>query len=188
MKTGLFFGSFNPLHNGHLQIAQKSLEYHLDKIWFVVSPLNPLKNESGLIPAEDRLIMAKQALEKYPDFEVCDIEFNMPRPSYTINTLEALHSQYPELNFVLIIGSDSLDQFHLWKDFNRILQNYHIIVYPRKPDYTIPKSYQLFNIAVIKSALLPISSTQIREMIRNKQDFSALVPSEVYKYLSIRSI
>jgi nicotinate-nucleotide adenylyltransferase len=187
MKTGLFFGSFNPLHNGHLQIAQNRLNIILINMVCRQSSQS-IKNESGLIPAEDRLIMAKQALEKYPDFEVCDIEFNMPKPSYTINTLEALHSQYPELNFVLIIGSDSLDQFHLWKDFNRILQNYHIIVYPRKPDYTIPKSYQLFNIAVIKSALLPISSTQIREMIRNKQDFSALVPSEVHKYLSIRSI
>lgn len=188
-RIGLFFGSFNPLHNGHLHIARSALlQLKCSEIWFVISPLNPLKDEYSLFPATDRLNMVKEALKEIPEFKVCDIEFSLPKPSFTVDTLDKLREIYPSYEFILIIGSDSLDQFSRWKNYLYILENYQIAVYPRKPNYTIPEEFKKFNIIILNDIILDISSTLIREMIINKSDFSHLVPQEIYNYLYFNSL
>ena len=183
MKVGLFFGSFNPIHIGHLAIANYILEYsNLDEIWLVISPQNPLKKKKTLLNEYDRLKMVELAL--YDDFKIkaCDTEFNLPKPSYTIDTLTYLSEQNPKHNFVLIAGTDNFQSFHKWKNYEQILDQYMIYVYPR-PGYDLGKFDKHNNIKLINAPLMEISSSFIRDSIKNNKDIRYFIPSEVYKYI-----
>ena len=164
-KIGIFGGSFNPVHRGHLMLAQWLLhEMDFDEIWFVVSPSNPLKHQADMANEEQRLAMVRLALAGHPRLRECDIEFSMPRPSYTINTLRELSLRYPGYNFTLIIGADNWQVIDLWRSADEIIRDYGIIVYPRKgSDIThdnLPEGVKLSNAPVIE-----ISSSMIREVI-----------------------
>ena len=132
IKTGIFGGSFNPIHIGHLALANYLCEYgEVDEVWFLVSPHNPLKEEKELWDDEFRLELTRLAIGDYPKFSVCDIEFHLPKPSYTITTLDALKRQYPERDFTLIIGSDNWEIFNKWHKPQEIIDRYHLLIYPR---------------------------------------------------------
>ncbi len=188
IKTGIFFGSFNPIHIGHLIIANTMLERAaLDKIMFVVSPQNPLKEKSNLLPEYDRLEMVRRAVYENYDFEVSDIEFHMPRPSYTIDTLTYLFDKYPKREFSVIIGQDNLEQLPKWKNFEKILDYYPLLVYPRanskKSDLeTNPK------IQLIEAPIIEISASFIRENVRKGLSIKYLVPQEVEEYILQKKI
>ncbi len=184
MKTGLFFGSFNPVHIGHLALANYIIEYtDLDQLWFVISPHNPLKKKETLLSDQIRLEILELALEEDNRFAICDIEFRMPKPSYTIDTLTYLTEKYPKYEFVLIMGSDSLPTFHKWKNHELIISKFHRLIYPRlsesKPDYNKHP-----NITFLKNApIIEVSSSFIREAISNGKDIRHFLPSEVYNYI-----
>jgi nicotinate-nucleotide adenylyltransferase len=167
MKIGLFFGSFNPIHNGHLIIANHILnESGIDKVWFVVSPQNPFKNADSLLNNYDRLHLVRKAIENDPRMKASDIEFHLPKPSYTVTTLVYLKEKYPEHEFVLIIGSDSFQNLSKWKNFEIIVNNYRIIIYKR-PGFEISNNIRA-EILVMDAPLLEISATYIRELIKKK--------------------
>ena len=180
--TGLFFGSFNPIHNGHLNIAEYILQQqYCEEIWFIISPQNPFKQEIHLLEENLRLKMVEAALNAHPQLKACNIEFNMPRPSYTIETLQKLSNLYPDKKFALIIGEDNLKNFHLWREYERIAATYLIYVYPRPSVHTTNIYFP--NLVRIKAPLSKISSTEIRQMIREGKDISALVPSAALKLI-----
>ncbi|MDI1235810.1 MAG: nicotinate (nicotinamide) nucleotide adenylyltransferase [bacterium] len=182
MKTGLFFGSFNPLHVGHLIIAQYILnEANLDKIKFVVSPHNPLKIKDELIAQDLRMEMVKLSIEDNFQFEIETIEFQLPQPSYTIDTLEALMAQYPEEAFYIVMGSDSLANIHLWKAYERILA-YPMLIYKRDANFINPFPDRP-NIHVYDSPILNISATKIRNMLAHNQSVKYLVRDEIISLL-----
>jgi len=197
MKIGLFFGSFNPINTGHLIIANTMVECtDMDKVWFVVSPQNPHKiNESTLLPVSDRFLMVKKAIAGNNKLDLTDIEFNMPRPSYTIDTLLLLKENYQEHTFFLIIGEDNLQNFDKWKDYNTIIENYGIYVYPRIKSVVERRSNSIINhlprqsrnkssfINLIEAPILDISSTLIRQYIKEKKSIKYLVTKEVEAYL-----
>ncbi len=165
-QIGLFFGSFNPIHLGHTQLAQTIYEQvGLDEIWFVVSPHNPLKDASILITEQQRLYMVELAIADMPHIKACDIEFSMPKPSYTINTLRSLQSKFPDTRFYLIIGTDNLSNFTKWKDYQTILADYSIITYPRQGDDIEKIRQQYPQVRFVDAPFLPISSTDIRNSI-----------------------
>ncbi|MBL6963000.1 MAG: nicotinate-nucleotide adenylyltransferase [Bacteroidetes bacterium] len=183
MKIGLFFGSFNPIHNGHLIIAQSFLnETDLEEIWFVVSPQNPLKDKSQLEDENLRLELVHKSTHSNPKFKVCDLEFTLPKPSYTFNTLSAIKTKYPGSTFVLLIGSDSLNSFSKWKNFKEILISIHLYVYPRAIDYRIPDHLLNYRITLYNMPLLNVSSSFIRSLLMQGKSIQYLVPSEVFSY------
>lgn len=172
---GLFFGSFNPFHNGHLKIAQYMLrEKCCGEVWFVISPRNPLKKDFTLLDEKKRLEILNAAIAGESGMIACDIEFDMPRPSYTADTLRLLSNKWPDKEFTLILGEDNLQNFHLWKDAERIADHYRMIVYPRK-GINMGK-IRGKNISVVNAPLTDISSTEIRRRVDKKEDISALVP------------
>lgn len=178
-KIGLFFGSFNPIHIGHLIIANSMVEMtDLEKIWFVVSPQNPLKPSKGLLHEFDRYDMVKAAVADNFKFEVTDIEFRLDKPSFTIVTLTHLSEKFPEHQFKLILGEDNLDNFERWKNFQQIIDHYGIYVYER-PKSSNSKLKNHPSVITVSSPLLDISATHIRERIRNKQSIRYLVPEPV---------
>ena len=182
MKTGLFFGSFNPIHIGHLIISQYILnEAKLDYIKFVVSPHNPLKEKADLLDQSQRLEMVKQSIADNQNFLIEDIEFTLPQPSYTVNTLQALKEKYPNETFSIVMGSDSLASIHLWKDFETIL-NYPILIYKRDKDFINPYAHKS-NICVFDSPILNISATKIRQMLAQNQSVKYLVRDEILSVL-----
>lgn len=183
MKVGLFFGSFNPIHVGHLVIANYIKENSdLDRIWFVVTPQNPLKKKSSLLEDYHRLELVNRAIEGYDDFEASSIEFNLPKPSFTIDTLVYLKEKYPSYDFQIIMGSDNLKNFHKWKNFEILLRDYEIIVYPR-PTYDVANFKYEGRITVVDAPLMEISSSLVREMFaERKNPYFFLAPS-VYKYI-----
>lgn len=183
-KIGLFFGSFNPIHVGHLIIANHMLEFtNLDRIWFVVSPCNPLKNKESLIDERQRLYMAKLAIDNNPNFKASDVEFKLPIPSYTIKTLAYLSDWHPEYDFSLIMGSDNLQNFKKWKNYETILELYSIFVYPR-PNTNIDEWMNFQNINLIENVpLMEISASHIRQLVKEKKSIQYLVPEEVRKYI-----
>lgn len=186
MKSiGLFFGSFNPIHLGHTHLAEYIFEYAgVDEIWYIVSPRNPLKEQSELIDEALRLRMIELATEGKDYLKVSDIEFDMPKPSYTINTLEALSEKYPEDNFVLLIGSDNMQIFDQWKDYQTILDEFSVVVYPRKGFDYEPFEEIYPDMQILEEApYFEISSTEIRELIKNNQDANQWLHPEVYQFI-----
>ncbi len=184
-ETGLLFGSFNPIHIGHVAMANYLLEFApFDELWFVVSPQNPFKEHSDLAPANHRLEMANIAIRQESRFKVSNIEFEMPVPSYTISTLTKVATEYPSKRFSLIIGTDNLINFKRWHDAEKILQDFPIVVYPR-PGYSTENADKeiLSAVKIIQAPLLDISSTLIREGIGNGKKLRYLVPEGVYDYI-----
>lgn len=184
MNVGIFSGSFNPIHIGHLILANYITEFtEVDEIWFLVTPQNPMKEKNELADENDRFEMVKQALASYPKLVVSNFEFTLPRPSYSISTLDKLKETYPENTFSLIIGADNWELFDRWKDFESILEKYKIFVYPRL-DYriSIPKKLKA-NVEALNSPIIEISSTFIRESIKQAKDMQAFVPASVYEYI-----
>ena len=176
MRIGLYFGSFNPVHKGHIAIAKYMLkEARLDRVWMVVSPRNPLKDEAVLAPARKRFLQVQKTLKKYPRIRACDSELKLPVPSYTIRTLGFLKKKYPGHEFLLIMGSDSLKGFRKWKDYQKILEQYHLLVYPRKGSKGGTLSRHP-NVNVMKAPLQNISSTYIRAQAGKGKDVSKLIP------------
>jgi len=182
-KVGLFFGSFNPIHNGHLMLANYLAEYgDMDEIWFVVSPHNPLKDKKSLLDDRHRLRMVELAVEGDERFQVCDIEFYMPKPSYTIDTLAKLHERYPSKDFYLICGMDSLESFKKWKNYEAILEYYHLLVYPRK-GFSGNELENHPSVKTINAPEIEVSSTFIRNAISEGHDVRYFVPEKVNRYI-----
>lgn len=180
-RIGLFFGSFNPIHLGHLIIANYILENtDLNKIWFIVSPQNPLKNTNDLLDDTIRLKLVKLAIKNNNKFKASDIEFKLSKPSYTINTLKYLKSKHKTKDFVLIVGEDNLDSFEKWKDYREILNDYELYVYPRT-NSKANKNLNFQNIHKINAPLIEISSTYIRENIKLNKSIRYLLPEVVRK-------
>ncbi len=180
MKIGLYFGSFNPIHQGHLIIAGHILnESDLQKIWFVVSPQNPFKPSAGLLNEYDRLHLVQSAIAQDLRLRAMDIEFTLPKPSYTIHTLAYLQEKYPDYEFTIIMGSDSLQNIHKWKNGDVIIRDYPILVYKR-PGFDVDASAHP-RVRVLNAPLLDISATHIRELIRSGRSIKYLVPEPVEK-------
>ncbi len=178
-KTGIFGGSFNPIHNGHIQLARQLREAAgLDEVWLMVSPQNPLKEQAGLLADDLRLQMARQALSDEPFIEVSDYEFHLPRPSYTWNTLKALKDDFPDREFVLLIGGDNWERFSRWYRADDIVSNYQITVYPRRGSDIDLKSLPP-TVSVVEAELLDISSTDIRRRVRRGQPITGMVPDSI---------
>lgn len=182
-KIGLFFGSFNPIHNGHLMLANYLAEYGgLDEIWFVVSPQNPFKDKKSLLADRHRLYMVEMAIKDDERFQVCDIEFYMPQPSYTIDTLTRLQERHPNTDFYLICGMDNIESFKKWKNYEAILQYHHMMVYPRK-GYSNNELVEHPSVTVVEAPEIEVSSTFIRNAISEGKDVRYFVPKDVYKYI-----
>ncbi|GAB1447799.1 MAG: nicotinate-nucleotide adenylyltransferase [Bacteroidia bacterium] len=180
MQIGLFFGSFNPVHTGHLIIANYMADYtQLDKIWFVVSPQNPFKSNDELLDEKLRFELLKLAIENDSRFKAIDVEFHLERPSYTVHTLEYLRSEFPEHTFTLIIGGDNLQSFHLWKSYQEILELHKVFVYARTGIVEKPLLANHPHIKLFEVPLLNISSTYIRESIQAHKSIRYLVPEPV---------
>lgn len=183
MKIGLFFGSFNPVHNGHMVIAQYMAEFtDLNQVWMVVSPHNPLKKPGSLLQDYHRLELVRIAIGDYLKIKPSKIEFGLPKPSYTINTLTHLHEQHPEHEFVLIMGSDILETLKKWKNWEQILEHYEIYIYPRTGhDGGSLKDHP--KVKIVEAPIMQISSSFIRNSIKDKKDIRYMLPEAVYHYL-----
>jgi len=179
MKIGLYFGSFNPIHHGHLIIASHILNNtDLEQIWFIVSPQNPLKPSAGLLNEYHRLYLVKLAIDGEKNMRASDIEFKLPRPSYTIDTLTYLAEKYPQHQFSLIMGSDSLQNISRWKNYELLLKNYTIYIYPR-PGADKTEEFPKASLIRIDAPNLEISSTQIRKNLKEGKSIRYLVPENV---------
>lgn len=184
-KVGLFFGTFNPVHIGHLILANHLLQYtYLDEIWMVVTPHNPFKKKSSLLNNNDRFEMVWQLCEQYPGIKPSDVEFNLPQPNYTVTTLAHLSDTYPNYDFSLIMGEDNLKSFHKWKNFEHILERHKIIVYPRYSEgEPSPALVNHSKITMTDAPRIEISSTFIREAIKEGKDVRPLLPPTVWNYI-----
>ena len=182
MKIGLFFGSFNPMHIGHKVIASYMSEFsELEQVWFVVSPQNPLKQKQSLLDQYHRLMIIRMEVEDNPKLYASDIEFNLSQPSFTSDTLVHLKEQYPENESSLIIGADNLQNFHKWKNYEQILVDYSIYVYPR-PGIEISGSHE--NIHIVNGVpQMEISASFIRKSIKQGKDVSYLIPEKAWQYM-----
>jgi nicotinate-nucleotide adenylyltransferase len=180
-RIGFFGGSFNPIHVGHVLLAKALLRaVKLDEVWFVVSPLNPFKYQSAsLLEDSKRLEMVKIVLEGEKKFKVSDVEFNLPKPSYTINTLHYFSKTYLDYDFVLLIGADNWVAFDRWNGHEQILRDYEIAIYPRKDVY-IDVTQLPQNVCLVDTPLLNISSTEIRKMLKSNQSIRGLIPDSIY--------
>lgn len=188
MLVGLYFGSFNPIHNGHMIIAQAVLDSsNLDEVWFIVSPQNPLKKNRHLLHEFDRYDMVNLAIAENDRFKVSDIEFKMPRPSYTIDTLIYLTEKHPNIDFKLIIGGDNLAILPKWKNSERIIQDFGLVVYPRPGSGEIDTRKHP-NISYIQAPLLDISATYIRKSIKENRSIRYLVPQKVAEFINDRKL
>ena len=186
-KTGLFFGSFNPIHIGHLILANYILENSdLEELWFVVSPQNPLKDKKSLLKDHNRLDMVQLALTNYPKMRTSNVEFGLPKPSYTIDTLTYLQEQHPEKSFTLIMGEDNLENLHKWKNYKILLERYSVLVYPRlfegRKNEANPE-IDYHNISTVSAPIIEISATEIRQMIKDGKNVRPMLPPEVFDYL-----
>jgi len=186
MKIALYFGSFNPVHTGHLIIANHVLSHcDVDRLWFVISPHNPLKETAGLLNENHRLHLVQLAIENEPKFKASNIEFSLPRPSFTIDTMIYLQEKYPKYEFSIVMGSDSFQNIKKWKNYKQLLDNYHIIIYKR-PGFDIDTSLSK-NIEIVDAPLLDISSTYIRKLIKEKKSIRYLVAEEVMNEIKANS-
>ena len=185
-KVGLFFGSFNPIHIGHLILANYILENSdMAELWFVVSPQNPFKDKKSLLSDHNRLDMVQLAVKNYPNMRVSNVEFSLPKPSYTIVTLTYLKEKYPDHSFALIMGEDNLKGLPKWKNSDKLIENYQIIVYPRL--FEGEKQEKEFSkhdhISMINAPIIELSATEIRNMIKNGKNVRPMLPPEVFDYL-----
>lgn len=185
-RVVLFFGSFNPIHIGHTAIANYICEYEeVDELWFVVSPQNPFKEKDNLLNNEIRIDLAKTATRGYQKISICDIEMNMPTPSYTYDTLMALEKKYPQKNFIILIGSDNWFGFSKWKNYEYILSNYELMIYPRKTHKISDKDIEGYqNVKIINAPEIEVSSTFIRGAIEKGKDIRFFLDKGVWKKLS----
>jgi len=184
LKTGLFFGSFNPIHTGHLIIANHFAQNEgLDQVWFVVSPQNPFKDTSDLLDQEHRLKMVQIAIEGNAALSVSDIEFQLPSPSYTIDTLRKFEEVYPDNTLVLIMGADTAETLPKWKNYEKLVSNYEILVYPR-PNYRLDARLLPPGIKLIHDVpVIDISATYTRTAIKAGKNCRYLLPDKVYRYI-----
>lgn len=187
-KIGLYFGTFNPIHVGHLIIANHIVEFSdLDEVWFVVTPHNPLKKKKTLLEDHHRLAMVRIAVEEYPKLQASNVEFDLPQPNYTVNTLAHLEEKYPKNNFCLIMGEDNLKSLHKWKNYEVILERYSIYVYPRISEGNTPlppsRGEKLPQIKIVDAPIIELSSTFIRQGIKSKKNIRPMLSAEVWKYL-----
>lgn len=184
MLIGLYFGTFNPIHVGHMVIANHMVEHSdLDQVWFVVTPHNPFKKKSTLLNDYHRLDIVNRAIDNYPKLRASDIEFHLSQPNYTYKTLAVLEEKYPMHEFSLIMGEDNLDNFHKWKNHENIISNHKIFVYPR-PNAGNSEYSQHENVTLIKDApLMEISATSIRKGIKEGINISPLLPDGIWDYI-----
>ena len=187
-NIGPFFGSFNPIHIGHLIIANTVVEYtSLDQVWFIISPQNPFKKQSTLLHEHDRLDLVNAAIFDNYNLKAVDVEFRMPKPSYTIDTLTYLSEQHKDKNFKLIIGEDNLKSFRKWKNSDKILEFYELLVYPRP--YTQPSDLKSHpNVQLIDAPMMDISATFIRKSIQSHKSIKYLVPESVEQLIIGRKL
>lgn len=188
-RVALFFGSFNPIHNGHLILANYIAEFcEVDEVRFIVSPQNPFKRERKLLPDGKRLTMAKTATEGYDKFSVSDIEYHLPKPSYTIDTIEEMRRTNKDESYILIMGSDNLPKFHLWRNVEKIVEACEVWVYPRpnceaQIPLEFPEAWKK-KIRILKEApMVEISSTMVRDARKNGRDLRFFVPRNVWNML-----
>lgn len=185
----MFFGSFNPVHIGHMAIANYIAEYSsLKEIWFVVSPHNPLKTKESLLKDRDRLYMTELAIGEDPRFRVSDVEFTLPQPSYTVDTLAWLAEKYPARSFTIIMGEDNLTTLHKWKNVEMLVKQYPIVVYPRlypgrKSSKRLEEILAMASVREIDAPVMDISGTFIRSAIKEGKDVSWFVPAPTWKYI-----
>jgi len=183
MKIAIFSGSFNPVHNGHLAIAREVLaQGAADELWFLVSPQNPLKKNTDLLPEDDRLKMVNLAIENEPGMKASDFEFHLSRPNYTITTLERLRESYPQHQFLLLIGGDNLALIHRWVEYQRIITEFGLIVYPR-PRFQNKGNEQFPNTTFISAPLIDLSATEIRKKLAKGESITEMVPGKVALFL-----
>lgn len=179
IKTGIYGGSFNPIHNGHIAIARQMLTLaSLDEVWLVVSPQNPLKQTTDLLDDSLRLEMTRRALLPYPKLIASDYEFHLPRPSYMWNTLQSLERDYNDREFCLLIGADNWAVFDKWYNAQKIIAHYNIAIYPR-PGYCIDPQSLPKNVRIVDTGLYDVSSTQVRHLISEGKDVSHLIPNNI---------
>ena len=197
MKIGLYFGTFNPVHVGHLVIANYMAEHtDLDQVWLVVSPQNPLKNKASLLPDFHRLSLVKEAIDDNNKLKPCDIEFSLSKPSYTVTTLTYLIEKYPDNEFSIIMGEDNLRSLHKWFNYDVILKSHNIYVYPRVltiqeeqelEKYKLQEQHQFHNHPKIifcnEAPVMKVSASFIRKAIKNGKDVKYLLTEPVYKYI-----
>ena len=183
IKTGIVGGSFNPIHNGHISLARQLKEKAgLDEVWLMVSPQNPMKRQTDLLSDEARLQMARLALKHEPGIIASDYEMHLPKPSYTWLTLQSLSRDYPDRQFVLMIGGDNWAIFHRWFHADDILQNYQVVVYPRRDERPVEKTLPA-GVMIVEAELLDVSSTEIRQRIREGRSIQKLVPPSVAAFI-----
>lgn len=185
MKIGLYFGTFNPIHVGHLIIANHLAENSdIDQVWMVITPHNPLKKKANLLEDYHRLHMVHLATEKFDKIQPTDIEFKLPQPNYTINTLVHLEEKFPNHEFSLIMGEDNLESFNKWKNYEVILANYQIYVYPRISESMIPEAFQNHpKIKRIEAPIIELSSTFIRNNIKAGKNIQPMLNPKVWEYI-----
>lgn len=183
MNIGLFFGSFNPIHQGHLILANYMLEYSdLERIWFVISPHNPHKEKNSLLAEHHRYAMVELAIADHPKMKASSIEFKLPQPSYTVHTLAYLKEKYPDHQFSLLLGADNLENFHKWKNYEEILANHRLYVYPRA-GHSGGKLAAHGQVTSVNAPEMELSSTMIRAGIQAKKDLRFFMPPAVWEYL-----
>lgn len=186
-QIGLYFGSFNPIHIGHLAIANiVQQKTNLDEVWFVVSPQNPLKEADGLLPFEHRVAMVELALKDSDVLVVKDDESLLPVPSYSVQTIKYMEAKYSNRSFSLIMGSDNLDVIHLWKDFNLLLDNYRIFIYDRPGG--LGESCFVNKVEIVNAPQMELSGSYIRNMVKDGYDVTYLVPAGVYDYIKAHKL
>ncbi|TMU54873.1 nicotinate (nicotinamide) nucleotide adenylyltransferase [Flagellimonas algicola] len=185
-QVGLYFGTFNPIHIGHLVIANHMVEFsNLDEVWFVITPQSPFKAKQTLLDDHHRYQMVYEAVQDYPKLKPSKIEFNLPQPNYTVNTLVHLDEQFgKEYQFSLIMGEDNLKSFHKWKNYGTILENHSIYVYPRISESTLEHQFKDHpKIHRVNAPIMEISSTFIRKSHKEGKSIRALLPEAVWKYM-----
>ncbi|MAD97501.1 MAG: nicotinic acid mononucleotide adenylyltransferase [Flavobacteriaceae bacterium] len=184
-NIGLFFGSFNPIHVGHLIIANHLVEYSdLDEVWFVVTPQSPFKKKKSLLDNHQRYELAYLATENYDSLKVSNIEFGLPEPNYTIDTLAYISEKYEGHQFSIIMGADNLKSFHKWKNYEVILEDHHVFTYPRISEGKVPEQFDNHpKITHVDAPIIEISSTMIRKGIANGKNVIPLLPEKVWQYI-----